>query len=277
LRTLLHRAGARLPGGSFPRLLVERRNLIGQLVRRDFEQRFVGSIGGWVWTLIHPLVQLLVWVFIFQIYMRVPPPAEAAGKQYVVYLFCAFLPWMLFSETLQRSSNCLVDYATLITKTVFPSEILPVTLFLSSLIGSAAATLLAVASVLFTEHTLGIQIVTLPLLVAIVALLAIGFSWIFSSLQVYLRDTSQFVLVLLQVWFWATPIFLDETRCPAWARGILRWNPLSAVVHGYRRALLLRRWPDWHELAISAALSAGVFIVGGLFYRHLKRGFADVL
>jgi ABC-type polysaccharide/polyol phosphate export permease len=271
----------RLPGTMFLRVLVERRNLIGQLVRRDFEARFVGSVAGWLWTLIQPLVLLLSWVFVFMFCMRVPPPPEAAHKSYVVFLFCGYLPWMLLSETLQRSANCIVDNSTLITKTVFPSEVLPVTLFLSSLISNALATTLAVAGVLITEHRLPGTIVVLPVFILIVALLATGVSWIASSLQVYLRDTSQFVSVLLTAWFWTTPIFMYESmmrnRLPGWAWTGVRLNPLTAIVGGYRRALLLGQWPNWNDLALSAAISAGVFVLGGLFFRRLKRGFADVL
>ena len=261
----------------FLRVLVQRRNLIAQLVRRDFEQRFVGSVAGWVWTLIHPLVMLLIWVFVFQTVLHVSTPPWAAHKSFAVYLLCGYLPWLLFSESVQRSAGCLIDHATLLTKTVFPSEVLPVTIFLSSLISNALTILIAVAGVLITEHYQPWTIVFLPLLVFIVALLSVGVSWIASSLQVYLRDTAQFVQVLLNVWFWCTPILLDESNFPSWARAAVRFNPLTAVVRAYRQCLLLGRPPDWLELALSAAISAAVFVLGGLFFRRLKHGFADVL
>jgi ABC-type polysaccharide/polyol phosphate export permease len=269
--------GFHLPGTLFLRVLVQRRNLIGQLVRRDFEQRFVGSIAGWVWTLIHPLVMLLIWVFVFQTVLHVPTPAWAAHKNFAVYLLCGYLPWLLFSEAVVRSAGCLVDHATLLTKTVFPSEVLPVTVFLSSLISNALTVLIAVAAVLITEHRQPWTLVFLPLLVFIVALLSIGVSWIAASLQVYLRDTAQFVQVLLNVWFWCTPILLDDANFPPWARAAVHWNPLTAVVRAYRQCLLIGQLPNWRDLALSAALSAAVFVIGGLFFRRLKRGFADVL
>lgn len=269
--------GFHLPGTLFLRILVQRRNLIGQLVRRDFEQRFVGSIAGWVWTLIHPLVMLLIWVFVFQTVLHVSTPPWAAHKSFAVYLLCGYLPWLLFSEAVQRSASCLIDHATLLTKTVFPSEVLPVTIFLSSLISNAVTILIAVAAVLLTEHRQPWTIVFLPLLVFIVALLSTGVSWIAASLQVYLRDTAQFVQVLLNVWFWCTPILLDESNFPYWARAAVRWNPLTAIVRAYRQCLLIGQVPDWRDLALSAALSAAVFVLGGLFFRRLKRGFADVL
>ena len=269
--------GFHIPGTLFLRNLVQRRNLIRQLVRRDFEQRFVGSVAGWVWTLIHPLVMLLIWVFVFQTVLRVSTPAWAANKSFALYLLCGYLPWLLFSDSVQRSSNCLIDHATLITKTIFPSEVLPVTIFLSSLISNVLTILIAVAGILLTEHQQPWTIVFLPLLLFIVALLSTGVSWFAASLQVFLRDTAQVVQVLLNVWFWCTPILLDESNFPSWARAAVRWNPLTAVVRAYRQCILLGQMPDWPPLALSFALSATIFVLGGLFFRRLKRGFADVL
>ncbi|MGA9623113.1 MAG: hypothetical protein WBQ65_01480, partial [Bryobacteraceae bacterium] len=122
----------RIPGAFFARNLVERRSLLFQLVRRDFEQRFVGSAIGWIWGLIHPLVLLISWMFVFQICMRVPPPPGVGN--YPLFIFAGMLPWLLFSETVQRSASSLLDQANLITKTVFPSEMIPVSVFLSTLL-----------------------------------------------------------------------------------------------------------------------------------------------
>ena len=111
----------RLPGLLFLQNLVERRGLLFQLVRRDFEQRFVGSVAGWIWGLIHPLVLLICWTFVFSVCLRQKLPDGQPGS-YPLFLFAGMLPWLLFSETVQRSSSSLVEQATLITKTVFPAE-----------------------------------------------------------------------------------------------------------------------------------------------------------
>jgi len=101
------------------RNLVERRSLLFQLVRRDFEQRFVGSAVGWIWALVHPLVLLLSWTFVFQYCIKGDLPKGVTS--YPLFLFAGMLPWLLFSETLQRSAPSLLDQANLITKTVFPA------------------------------------------------------------------------------------------------------------------------------------------------------------
>src|SRR5438876_10579364 len=130
---------ARVPGTLFAKNLVERRGLIFQLVRRDCEQRFVGSAAGWLWGLIHPVVMLVSWVFVFQWCLHTRLPANEVTQNYSLFLFCGFLPWMLFQETVQRSATALLDHANLIKKTVFPAEIVPVSIFLSSLLNHLLA------------------------------------------------------------------------------------------------------------------------------------------
>jgi lipopolysaccharide transport system permease protein len=266
----------RLPGMMFLRVLRERRSLIYQMVRRDFEQRFVGSAAGWLWTLIHPLVLLVSWVFVFQFCLKVPPP-PGAGDSYTLFLFCGYLPWMLFQETVQRSANSLVEQSSLITKTVFPAEIIPVTLFLSSLASHGCALLVAVAMVRGMTGHFSVLILLLPLYTALLGLFAVGIGWLAASLQVFLRDTAQLVVVLLTGWFWLTPIFIDESYFPPPARFLVKYNPLALVVKGYRQRLMTYELPQPQDLLTLAAVSLAVFFIGGMFFRHLKRGFADVL
>jgi lipopolysaccharide transport system permease protein len=266
-----------VPGTHFLRNLVERRTLLYELVRRDFQQRFVGSAAGWLWGVIHPLVLLASWTFVFQVCLRSPLPANSVTQNYTLFLFCGFLPWLLFQETVQRSASSLLDHAGLITKTVFPAEVVPVSIFLSSLIHHAIALLLAVGAVFVVEHRVSPMIVFLPVYVVLVGMLAVGIGWIVSSLHVYLRDTAQVLAVVLTLWFWVTPIFVSEEQIPQRFRFLIAMNPLSYVVRAYRERLLSSTWPSGRELAVIAAYSAAVFVVGGLFFRQLKRGFADVL
>src|ERR1700691_1204907 len=110
----------RIPGRHFLKNLVERRTLIGQLVRRDFQQRYVGSAAGWVWSVIHPLVLWVSYVFVFQICLGKTLENEITTN-YPLFLFAGMLPWLLFSETVLRSAGSIVEQANLITKTMFPS------------------------------------------------------------------------------------------------------------------------------------------------------------
>ena len=274
--TLTQRLPGWLPGASFLRLLQERQSLLFQLVRRDFEQRFVGSAAGWLWTIIQPAVLLFSWVFVFQYCMKVPPP-PGSGDSYTMYLFCGYLPWLLFQDTVQRSTMSLTEHAGLITKTVFPSEILPVSTLLSSLTSHAIAMTIAVAAVFAYQQHFSVLILLLPFYTLMLSLFALGFSWITSSLQVYLKDTAQVTIVLLTGWFWLTPIFIDESMFPDGARFLVDINPLASIVKAYRKLMMGYELPPADELTALTLACVGTFLLGGLLFRHLKRGFADVM
>jgi lipopolysaccharide transport system permease protein len=267
----------RFPGAHFLRNLVERRNLLYQLVRRDFTQRFVGSAAGWLWGVIHPLVLLVSWTFVFQYCLHVPLGADQATHRYPLWLFCGFLPWLLFQDTVQRSASALLEHQNLITKTIFPAEVVPVAIFLSSLVNHLIALALALGAVAIWEGRVSPMVLFLPVYMFALGLLAVGIGWIVASLEVYLRDTSQALSVVLTFWFWFTPIFITEERYPRALRWLLELNPLALLVRAYRERLLTARWPNPGELATLAVFGAVVFLGGGLFFRHLKRGFADVL
>jgi len=267
----------RIPGAHFLRNLVERRNLLFQLVRRDFSQRFVGSAAGWLWGVIQPLVLLVSWVFVFRICMRIHLPPEAPTQNFALYLFAGFLPWLLFQETVQRSSTCLLDHQNLITKTVFPAEIVPVSIFLSSLMNHLIALALAMGAIGIWDRHFSPMVLYLPVYMVLIGLLAVGIGWIVSSLHVYLRDTAQVLAVVLTFWFWFTPIFIVEEMIPQQYRFVLRANPLAYLVRAYRERLLSSHPPSFREIAVIAAYALVAFLAGGFFFRHLKRGFADVL
>jgi ABC-type polysaccharide/polyol phosphate export permease len=268
---------ARIPGTLFLRNLVERRSLIFQLVRRDFEQRFVGSAVGWLWGLIHPLVLLASWTFVFQVCLETKLGPNEPTQNYSLFLFAGMLPWLLFSDTVLRSANSLLEHSNLITKTVFPAEVVPVSIFLSSLISHGMALGLAVAAIAIWERHLSPLLLMLPVYMVFLGLLAVGIGWVAASLQVYLRDTAQMLSVLLTFWFWLTPIFIEEDRFPEQMHFLISGNPLAYIVRAYRVMLLSYRLPDLHELGIFVGFACGAFVVGGLFFRHMKRGFADVL
>jgi lipopolysaccharide transport system permease protein len=267
----------RFPGTLFLRNLVERRSLLFQLVRRDFQQRFVGSAVGWIWGLIHPLVLLVSWWFVFGRLMNYHLPVDAVTTNYPLYLFAGMLPWLLFSDTVQRSATSLLEQSNLITKTVFPSEIVPVSVFLSSLMSHGLALALVIVATGVMLNQISIFLILLPIYVFVVGLLAIGIGWIVASLHVFQRDTAQVLSVVLQFWFWLTPIFVTEDLYRGKAHWLLVANPLFHIVRSYRFLLLTHSLPDWGDLAVATGYGAGAFLLGGLFFRYMKRGFADVL
>ena len=264
-------------GGGFLRNLFGRRTLLYQLVRRDYEQRFVGSSAGWLWGMIHPMVMIASWTIVFQFFMKSDVSPGEVTDNYVLFLICGYLPWMLFSETLQRSATSLLDQSNLITKTVFPSELIPISIFLSALLNHLLALSLALLPILYWQGELSPMILMLPVYMVLIGLMGIGLGWEVASLQVYLRDTAQMLMVVLTFWFWMTPIFISTDKVPERFQFLIRGNPMSYVVKAYRERLLSMRAPNLHELMFVTVAACVLFIIGGLFFKQLKRGFADVL
>jgi lipopolysaccharide transport system permease protein len=117
----------------------------------------------------------------------------------------------------------------------------------------------------------------LPVFMILLGLFAVGIGWIASSLQVYIRDTAQLLTVALTFWLWVTPIFILEENFPRRLRFLIALNPLAYIVRPYRAMLMGTGLPAWHDFGIAVLLCGGTFLVGGMFFRYMKRGFADVL
>lgn len=271
----------RIPGSHFVRILLRNRSLIYQLVRRDFQMRYVGSMAGWLWGLIHPLVLLGVYTFVFVYAFGIKLPPEEVTQNYPLFLFAGMLPWMLFSESLQRSASALPEYSNLIKKSVFPAEVVPLTIFLSNLISHFLAVALMMVAAAIWLGQVSWTVIVLPFYVLILGLLTVGLSWIAAGLHVYLRDTAQILSVVLTAWFWLTPIFLYEEILRDKFDGRLAFllvvNPMAYMVRFYRSTLLGNEISPWPDLLLMGLFSAVIFVAGGLFFRRMKRGFADVL
>jgi lipopolysaccharide transport system permease protein len=256
---------------------VDRRELLLGLVKRDFELRYKGSVAGWIWGVVHPIVLLVSYTFVFSVCLKQSPGPGEVTQNFPLFLFVGMLPWLLFSETLQRSASSLIEQSTLITKTIFPSEMVPIAIFLSSLASHLIAVGLALIGTLIVLHRLSSALAMFPVVVLLLGLFAVGLAWIIASLQVYLRDTAQVLMVVLTLWFWVTPIFISEQKFPRRLRFLLGVNPLTPMVRAYRQMLLGGAWPQPSEFAWAAGWGLSTFILGGLFFRYMKRGFADVL
>ena len=247
------------------------------MVRRDLKSRYVGSAMGFFWSVIHPLVLLVSYTFVFSVINKQPLGAQAGTSSFAIYLFCGILPWLLFQETLSRCCNVLVDNSNLITKTLFPSEILPVSVLIASLVNHAIGVAIFLCIAIVFLQKLSWLILLLPVYVLSLSLFALGLGWFVSSVQVFLRDTGQIVSVVLTFWFWLTPILFDEQRIPASLRFLTVLNPVAAVVTAYRKCLLSLELPALRPFICLLIVSLAVFIAGGWFFKFTKRSFADVL
>lgn len=262
-------------GLNFLSKMVLQRNLIWTFMVRDLKSRYVGSFMGFFWSVIHPLVLLVCYTFVFSIVFKVRAHLETIDN-FAVFLFCGILPWLYFQDTLVRSCNSVVEHSHLVRKTLFPSEILPVTLVLSNLVTHLVGFAILLV-VLVYLNTLGWAVCLVPVYLVLLIVLSLGLGWLVAALQVFLRDTVQILSVVLVFWFWFTPIFYQVEMVPEVFRTWIEINPLSHIIEGYRGLLLENRTPDIASLAWVAACSLLAFVVGGFVFRNTKREFVDVL
>ena len=256
--------------------LITNRNLLKNLVIRDLKHRYVGSMGGFLWSVIHPLVSFISYAFVFTIIMKIQLGPEFGTDSYAVFFFCGFLPWFLFSDTIMRNCGSISDNAPLITKTIIPPEILPISITISNFIHHVIglAILLAAMSVYYSLHLSALWIV---LYMGMTLLLAQGLGWIVAGLHVFVRDTIQALQILMFLWFWFTPVLYPLNRLPAEIRWYAELNPMAIIVTGYRNSLLHIAQPDHAKVAAVLAASILVFVVGAVLFRQAKPAFPDVL
>jgi len=252
-------------------------DLIRNFVVRDLKGRYVGSFMGFFWSVIHPIVLLGSYAFVFMFIFHVGAPDDSGTTSFPLFLFCGILPWLLFQDTLQRSSTIIIDNSNLVTKTLFPTEILPLTVLLAGFVNHLIGFAILLGIIFQILGKVSIFILFVPVYLLILMLFTLGLAWFISGLNVFVRDVSQVLTVILTFWFWFTPIFYTRGRVPPKYEFIVRWNPLAHVVAGYRDCLLRMEMPDLRALALLAMVSLAVFMAGGLFFRHIKREFVDVL
>lgn len=230
-----------------------------------------------MWSVIHPLMMIFTYYFIFSYVFGMKVKADYGTTSYALWLVGGLVPWFFFSETVIRSAGALQENRTLVTKTLFPSEIIPICLLVSGIINHVIG--LVILLIFAVAITGGISpfFPFVAVYFVLMSFMVLGFSWALSSLNVFVRDVGQIVGIALNLWFYYTPIFYPISIIPEKYRIILKMNPMYYVVEGYRSSLISGGWPDSFHILYLAVFSMSVFVAGGLLYKKLKPAFADVL
>ncbi len=254
----------------------ENRVLIGSLAKREVKTQYVGSLLGVFWAFINPLVMILVFWFIFSVGFRVKPMNDVP---FVVWLTAGMAPWFYFSEIIAGSTSIVVAHANLVKKTLFPSEILPVVKITSSLVAHAFFMLILQFLMLFQGIEFSLFMFQSLYYLLCLWALSLSISWTVSALNVFIRDISHLVNVLLQIGFWGTPIFWDITMMPVAVQKLLKLNPVYYIVQGYRDSFIYEI-PFWHhpeQTIYFWMVTVFLFFFGAFTFSRLKPQFADVL
>ena len=259
------------------RSLLRHRSLIASMVRRDIVGRYRGSVGGAFWTVIHPLLLMIAYYFVFAVVLRVRFGAGQGSGEFVFYFLCGMLPWLAFSEAVGRSPNVVLEHSNFVKRVVFPLEILPLNLTLTGLVTEFFALLIFFAALLGTGRGLDWTAAYFPLILVPQLLLTAGLCWFLAALGVFLRDIGQIMGFVLTVWFFVTPICYPASALPEAWLWLFEKNPMYTIVEAYRAVFLENTPPSATSLAVLWAVAAAAFWFGYAWFYKVRKSFADLI
>ncbi|UWU49625.1 ABC transporter permease [Limnospira platensis] len=257
-------------------------NLLATLVQRDLEARYKGSILGNLWPLLNQLAQLLIYTYVFSIVLQVKLSItgmpEDSKLTFGLWLFAGLIPWFAFINGLTQAATSVIGQTNLVKKVVFPLGLLPMVPILSAFIESTFGLAVLIIFVGFSYQGLHQTLWLLPMIWVPQLLLTAGLGYLTAALTVFLRDIPQTLGVILNLWFYVTPIVYPASKIPeGWRVWVFWLNPVTAIAESYRDLVLVGTIQHGGELAVATAVSIVIFSIGLGVYRRLRPAFADVL
>lgn len=259
-------------------LATKYRALTLQMARRELTDRYTGQVFGLLWTILHPLTLILVYVFIFGYVFKVRiGDSGAPAFDYTTYLLAGVIPWLGFQESLTKSSTVIPGNANLVKQVIFPVEILPVKGVIASLATQVILIALLTVYVLVVHHTLPWTYALAPLLIVVQGVFTIGVCYFVSAISVFFRDAKDFVQAFSIIGLYLMPALYLPELVPTVFRPLLYLNPLSYLVWCYQDALYFGRFAHPFAWVMLIALCVLVLWLGSQVFRRLKPMFGNML
>jgi lipopolysaccharide transport system permease protein len=253
------------------------RGFISGSVKREFQSRYRNSLLGAAWTVLNPLAMIVVYTVIFSQVMKARLPGVNSSFAYSIYLCAGVLTWGLFAEIVSRAQNVFIDNANLIKKISFPRICLPVIVVLNAVVNFGIIFGLFVVFLIFSGTFPGISFIAIFPVLAIQILFSIGLGMSVGVLNVFFRDVGQFFVVLLQFWFWFTPVVYPASTLPSVVKPYINWNPMAPLVAAYQEILVHGTWPQWDNLLFPAVLAILFCLIGMHLFRRRVGEIVDEL
>ena len=252
------------------------RGMLWAMTKRDFKSVYLGSYLGIVWSFIHPLVTSLVLWLVFQMGFKSGPVEDAP---FVLWLICGLYPWFFFSEALMNATNSVRQYDFLVKKVVFRVSFLPLIKIISSLLIHLFFIFVILCFMVAYSRPPDIYFIQIFYYLFCQIIFLTGIGWLTSSINVFLKDTAQFITVLISIGFWATPILWALEMVPDRFRIFVKLNPVFYIINGYRESFLhhVWFWHHWQWTLYFWSITCFLFILGALIFNRLRVHFADVL
>jgi ABC-type polysaccharide/polyol phosphate export permease len=244
-------------------------------VARDLKARYRGSVLGFFWSFVNPLLLLLVYTFVFTVVLPGVRPPEL--DPFALFMFCGILPWTWFSSSLLESSNVLITGSNLIRKVLFPAEVLPiVTVFAGLAHFCLGLPILAAFLIYYRVPVVLTDLMWFPVIVLIQLVLTLGLALLLSALTVHFRDIRDLLTNLLTLWFFATPIIYPMSMVSESMQRYLNLNPFTPIVVSYQEVLFRQgTFTEWPRLLAVGAASLLVFVLGYFVFDRLRDTLAE--
>jgi ABC-2 type transport system permease protein len=243
--------------------------LIYNLVLRDLKVKYKGSTLGFLWSLLNPLLMLVVYTVAFKYVIKLDV------SNFPVFLFCALMPWTFLTSALSTGAISITDNSNLVKKVYFPREVLPLSVVLVNLFHFSLTFVVLIPALLFFNIYPGFPFFFLVVIIFFQALFVLGLTLIFAALNVYYRDIKHFLEVLMNLWFWVTPIIWPMTLLSEKYRNLAYLNPFTPFVTAYRDVILRNNMPGLLNIAAVIALGVLVCLLGTLVFQKKQRRFAE--
>jgi homopolymeric O-antigen transport system permease protein len=247
--------------------------LLMNLTRREVRGRYSQSFFGIAWAIAQPLATMAVFTIVFSRLAKMP----SDGAPYPLFAFAALVPWFFFMNSVASGTMSLITYRNIVTKTYFPREIIPLAQVCSRLIDFGAAAALYALLMAYFGAGLGRWALTAPFFFVLLLVFTTAFTLATSGINVFYRDVNPVVQIALQLWLYLTPVAYPLAAVPDRFRWLFMLNPLSAVVEGFRAALIFNRPPDVPLTLVAAALSIALFAAAFTTFKRMDKYFADVI
>lgn len=248
------------------------RQMIFRLVKRDLRGRYKGSVLGFLWTFLNPLLQLVVYSLVFSAIMRV------GIDNYYIFLFVGLVPWLFFSSCLTGGASCIWQQQDLVKKIYFPREVLPVSFVISQFV-NMLLTFIVIFIVLFVsgQGVNPVALLFLPVVMFVELVLALGVTMVLSGLTVYFRDLEYIFSIISMAWMYLTPVMYSVDMVPAEYERLFYLNPMTMIIIAYRDILYYQQIPHLRTLVSGFAVGVVIFATGWFVFSRLKRNFAEEL
>lgn len=259
--------------------LYRQRWLAIYFAQRELSRNYRGSYLGFLWALLSPLLAIVVLTLVFSeiIGMRIGLVAGDSTLNFGLFLYCGLIPFLAFSDTLNKSANSIRSNSALVQKVVFPLEILPLTRAVTVQIDKIFGLVVLILVVVVMEQRLNWTILFLPLLIALQLVFGIGLSYLFAVIGTYMPDVREVTRAFVRAMFFITPIIWPAGRVPENLSFLVDYNPLAVLVEAYRDLVLEGTFPDSTSVFWFSVFSGALLVVGFFMFVRTKQNFADLI